>query len=63
MFVSTSPLYSPLEDGKESNLWITKSYDATSHFEQASNEILEIYEKITGEKMDLTNIQPDEDDY
>ena len=53
MFVSVSTIYEPLEDGKSSNLWITKSYDPSSHFEVASNDILEIYEKIVGEKLDL----------
>lgn len=48
MFVSVSDLFVPLEDGNESNLWITKSYDASSHFEIASNDILEVYEKIVG---------------
>jgi Rab GDP dissociation inhibitor len=61
MFVSVSTLYEPLEDGKASNLWISKSYDASSHFEVASEDILEIYEKIVGEKLDL-NIEPSEDE-
>jgi len=43
MFVSVSDTYEPVADGKDSNLWITKSYDATSHFEEASEEILDIY--------------------
>jgi Rab GDP dissociation inhibitor len=61
MFVSESVLYDPLEDGKASNLWISKSYDPSSHFEVASNDILEIYEKIVGEKLDL-NIEPEDDE-
>ena len=61
MFVSESTLFDPLEDGKASNLWISKSYDPSSHFEVASNDILEIYEKIVGEKLDL-NIEPSDDD-
>lgn len=61
MFVSVSTIYEPLEDGKDSNLWISKSYDPSSHFEVASNDIHEIYEKIVGEKLDL-NIEPDEED-
>ncbi len=44
-------------------LFVTRSYDATSHFEQTSDEVLELYQRITGEKLDL-NIEPDqEDDY
>lgn len=60
MFVSVSVTYDPLEDGKSSNLWITKSYDPSTHFEIASVDILETYEKIVGEKLDL-DIEPDED--
>lgn len=62
MFVSVSTVYEPLEDGKTSNVWISKSYDPSSHFEVASEDILQIYEKITGEKLDL-NIEPDEEEY
>lgn len=40
---------------------MTKSYDATSHFEMASDEVLEMYERITGEKLDL-NIEPTDDE-
>ena len=64
MFVSVSNVYEPVDDGHKNNLWITSSYDATSHFESASEEILQIYQKIVGEKLDL-NIEPteDEEDY
>jgi Rab GDP dissociation inhibitor len=61
MFVSVSTLHEPTASGAESNLWVTSSYDATSHFESASEDILEIYEKIVGEKLDL-NIEPSEED-
>ena len=29
-----------INEGNQNNLWITSSYDATSHFETASEEIL-----------------------
>lgn len=61
MFVSVSDCYEPQTDGTASNLWVTKSYDATSHFEEASEEILDIYQKIIGEQLDL-NIEPDENE-
>ena len=60
MFVSVSTTYEPFENGKENNLWISKSYVASTHFEIASEDILNMYEKITGEKLDM-NIEPDED--
>jgi len=43
MFVSVSTVYEPIEDGSTNNLWVTSSYDATSHFESASEEILQMY--------------------
>lgn len=61
IFVSVTQNYHPLENGTENNLFISKSYDPSSHFEVASNDILEIYERITGEKLDM-NIEPDEED-
>lgn len=61
MFVSVSDTYEPISEGHDTNLWITSSYDATSHFESASEEILDMYQKIVGEKLDL-NIEPDEND-
>ena len=61
IFVTVQECYHPLENGTESNLFISKSYDPSSHFEVASNDILEIYERITGEKLDM-NIEPDEED-
>lgn len=41
MFVSVSTIYDPLDESVEKlGLWVTSSYDATSHFESASEEIL-----------------------
>lgn len=61
MFVSVSPVFEPLESGKDNGVWITKSYDPSSHFEIASQDILDVYEKLTGEQLDL-NIEPDEEE-
>lgn len=61
MFVSVSDLQEPIHDAAAENLYITKSYDATSHFESSSRDVLALYEQITGEKLDL-NIQPSEDE-
>ena len=61
MFVKISDIHEPINTPTDDNLHITSSYDATSHFETASKNVLEIYEQITGEILDL-NIQPSEDD-
>ncbi len=55
-------MYAPTNDSQAENLYITRSYDATSHFETSDEEVLAIYERIVGEKFDL-NVQPEEDDY
>ena len=47
-----------MEDG----LFVTRSYDATSHFETSVDDVLELYTKITGETLDLTNLPPDDED-
>lgn len=61
MFVKVSDIEEPTNDAKAENLYITKSYDATSHFETSDVDVLNIYEQIVGEKLDL-NIQPSADD-
>jgi len=53
-FTMISDLYIPVHDGTESGLYITESYDPTSHFETASNDVLNIYKRIFGEDYDLT---------
>jgi Rab GDP dissociation inhibitor len=53
-FSTTSELYAPAHDGTENNLYITTSYDPTSHFESASDDVLSIYKRIFGEDYDLT---------
>ena len=53
IFASVSVLHDLLEDGKANNLWITKSYDPSSHFEIVSKDILDINQRLTGEKLDL----------
>ena len=55
-FVSVSDLYEPVDDGSKSNVFITKSYDATTHFESTCMDILDVYERITGEKFDFSKV-------
>lgn len=41
-------------DGANTNIFATSSFDATSHFETVIQDVSSVYEKITGEKLDLT---------
>ena len=62
MFVNVSDLHEPTNNAAAESLYITKSYDATSHFESSSRDVLAIYETITGETLDLTIQPPDEEE-
>jgi Rab GDP dissociation inhibitor len=43
------------------NCFISKSYDATTHFESATDEVLSMYTAITGEVLDMTiTAEPDD---
>ncbi|CAD6499201.1 BgTH12-04853 [Blumeria graminis f. sp. triticale] len=42
------PLYAPLEDGRKNNIFISKSYDATSHFETTTDDVQDIYRRAEG---------------
>jgi Rab GDP dissociation inhibitor len=57
-FLSVSELYEPVDTSFTDNVYISKSYDATSHFESAAREVLHLWEKMTGAPLDLS-IDPD----
>ncbi|KAL9117909.1 MAG: hypothetical protein Q9187_005546 [Circinaria calcarea] len=45
------PLYEPLESGVNDNIFISKSYDATSHFETTTDDVRDIYRRAEGEEL------------
>ncbi|KAI9595918.1 GDP dissociation inhibitor [Syncephalis fuscata] len=47
-FVTVSDLEEPLEDGTKDNVFISKSYDATSHFATVCDDVKNIYKRVTG---------------
>ncbi|GBL52844.1 rab_GDP-dissociation_inhibitor [Candidozyma auris] len=46
-------LYEPADDGSESNIYISKSYDASSHFESTTDDIKDLYFRVTGKPLVL----------
>jgi len=48
-FWSIDPLFVPSNDWEREGIHISKSYDATSHFETISEDVIRIYKEITGE--------------
>ncbi|KAL9058443.1 MAG: hypothetical protein Q9162_001738 [Coniocarpon cinnabarinum] len=45
------PLYEPLESGQQDKIFISKSYDATSHFESTTQDVRDIYQRAEGEEL------------
>ncbi|KAF1960574.1 rab GTPase activator [Byssothecium circinans] len=45
------PLYEPVEDGTRDNIFLSKSYDATSHFETTTDDIKDIYRRTEGHEL------------
>lgn len=56
-FVTVKDVYHPKDDGKESQVFISKSYDATSHFETTCEDIKDIYKRIHNEDFDFEKIK------
>ncbi|RSH79426.1 rab GDP-dissociation inhibitor [Apiotrichum porosum] len=52
-FVSIEPLYEPTEDGTTSNIFISKSFDASSHFESVVDDVNDLWLRIKGEPLVL----------
>uniref|UniRef100_A0A8D3DG78 Rab GDP dissociation inhibitor n=1 Tax=Scophthalmus maximus TaxID=52904 RepID=A0A8D3DG78_SCOMX len=50
-FVSVSNLLVPYEDGRESQIFVSRSYDATNHFETECEDIVDLYRRITGAEL------------
>ncbi|KAI4528998.1 GDP dissociation inhibitor [Schizophyllum commune] len=47
-FVSITPLYKPTTSGKEDNVFVTRSYDATSHFETVVEDVQDVWKRVVG---------------
>jgi Rab GDP dissociation inhibitor len=60
-FITISDVYAPNTDNKD-NVYVTKSLDPASHFESATQDVMELYKKITGKDIDLTNLPEDVDE-
>ena len=52
-FDKVSEIYHPIDDSFKDNVYITSSFDPQSHFENDTDNVIDIYEKITGAKLDL----------
>ncbi|XP_014204714.1 rab GDP dissociation inhibitor beta [Copidosoma floridanum] len=56
-FTYISDYMEPLNDGLENQLFISKSYDATTHFETTCLDVLDIFKRATGEEFDFNKVK------
>lgn len=56
-FLTVSDYFGPKDDGHESSLFISKSYDATTHFETTCLDVLDVYRRGTGEDFDFSKVR------
>ena len=52
-FISVADVYEPADTSFADNVFVTSSFDPLSHFEFDTQNVIELYEKMTGTKLDL----------
>jgi len=52
-FVSISPLYVPASSGTRDNVYVTRSYDATSHFETVTDDVKDVWRRAMKAELEL----------
>ncbi|KAI8883307.1 rab GTPase activator [Backusella circina FSU 941] len=60
-FVHVSPMEIPIDDGKQDHVYISRSYDATSHFETVCDDVHNIWKRITNEPLVLKKREASEE--
>lgn len=61
-FVSISDLFVPKDLGTESQIFISRAYDATTHFETTCDDIKDIYKRMTGSEFDFEEMKRKKND-
>uniref|UniRef100_A0A915PPB8 Ubiquinone biosynthesis O-methyltransferase, mitochondrial n=1 Tax=Setaria digitata TaxID=48799 RepID=A0A915PPB8_9BILA len=55
-FVNVSDVYEPIDMGAKSQVFISRSYDPTTHFETTCKDVLDIFQRGTTTEFDFTKI-------
>lgn len=56
-FIAISDYVVPTDKGLDTQVFISESYDATTHFETSSLDVLDIFKRGTGEEFDFSKIK------
>lgn len=57
-FVEVTDVAEPGDSGQASRAFISRGYDATTHFESTVDDVLELYTRVTGKVLDLDKENP-----
>jgi len=52
-FVSVTPIYAPASSGAHDKVYVTRSYDSTSHFETVCADVKDVWLRSQGEELVL----------
>ena len=52
-FIAVSSLYTPTSSGESDQIFITRSYDATSHFETVVDDVTNVWKRVMGKDLVL----------
>ncbi|XP_055509389.1 rab GDP dissociation inhibitor beta [Leucoraja erinacea] len=61
-FVCISDMYLPVDLGTETQIFISRTYDATTHFETTCDDIKDIYRRMTGIDLDFEEMKRKQND-
>lgn len=54
-------MYVPTDDGTKDNIFVSSSFDPTSHFEGETKQLMDAHRRVLGKDIDLVNL-PEETD-
>lgn len=52
-FVTVAPIYAPASSGSYDGVYVTRSYDATSHFETVCDDVKDVWRRAVGGELEL----------
>lgn len=61
-FISVVDIYEPILDGTTDSLFISKSYDATSHFETVCDDVKSLYQRYMGKPLVVSKRETQEEE-
>lgn len=61
-FIQIADICEPLQDGSQDKVFVSKSYDATSHFETVCDDVKDLYKRVTGKDLVLKQRQTQEEE-